>query len=100
MQDKEIALLEQILFDKEFSRNKNFDTFQNDDLLRRLHSIARQLRFLHQELKRADIQCSIQNAQDGRLCVRIHDPLLSSIRTLYLTPSQWALLEHPRWEQL
>ena len=98
MQEQELQLLEQLLFDEQVSRNRQFERFEQIDN-KRIQRLVRLLRFLHKEFQRPEVEHWVEPEPDGRLCVHLHHETLGSLKTVFLTPAQWSLLQHPGWSQ-
>lgn len=94
----EHKLLKELLFGERISRNKAFDRFE-DPSYKRVHRIARMLRAVHQQLHRPAFEHWREDLEDGRICLRLHDPKVGIMRAILLTPALWDLLHAPEWTQ-
>lgn len=96
--ETEASLLEALLFDKNISRNKAFERFEEEEA-KRIHRMARVIRSLRKELQKPELRYWTEPTDDGRICLHLHQPRIGAMRQVFLTPPQWEVLTHPRWAE-
>lgn len=96
--EQDVVLLEELLFEKTTSRNRDFDRFSTPRN-KRLHRIARHLKAIHKELQHSDSHYWVESIEDGQLCLHLHRPTMGLSRKITLCKHQWELLQHSRWDK-
>ena len=94
--EKDVELLEELLFKKTVSRNRDFDRFESPKN-KRLHRIARHLRAVHNELQHSDSHHWVESMEEEKICLHLHRPSMGLSRKIFLSKQQWTLLQHPGW---
>jgi len=94
MNTQEMELLKQILFDKNMTRNRQFETFQ-DPKIKKIRRMARILQTLHKELSQTGVKHWIEPTDENRLKLHLYHPSIKAQRTVFLTQQQWELLHSP-----
>lgn len=89
---EEIDMLRKLLWDKDWSRNQQFEQVEQP-MLRRLHRITKHLRSLHREMLRKDGHVWVETLSTGGVCLHIHRPNVGLSRRVLLSDTEWLLLQ-------
>ena len=93
---EERDLLVQLLFAEQVSRNQQFDRFEEPQY-KRLHRISKHLKALHRELQRPDGEYWVEELEFQAVCLHIHRPSVGLVRKVFLSLTEWELLQHEGW---
>lgn len=94
---EERELLLQLLFEKQVSRNQQFARFEEPQR-KRLHRISKHLKALHRELQRPDGEYWVEEIGEQAVCLHIHRPSVGLVRKVFLSWTEWELLQHDGWK--
>ncbi len=94
----EYELLIQLLFEENVSRNQQFERFE-DPHYKRLHRISKHLKGLHRDLLHPNGEYWIEEIEKQTICLHLHRPDVGLARKVFLSFTEWELLQHPSWEE-
>ncbi len=93
---EEKELLEQLLFDPTISRNRDWERF-NSPSGRRMHRISKHIRSIRKQLLRPDGEYWVEELASTGVCLHIHRPSVGLSRKVYLSLTEWQMLQDERW---